>query len=241
MDITGLKHNPAACAKAWHEPKDSTLIIAKESCKVYFPKHYIGSDLGYIDDKFNVIGIFGVVVGNNYCASNALAIMPFTPAAVNLVRIDEGQYYELSWEKGDIICPNRNLVKAVSNLAKVYAEAVEKGKTAWYIRKEQMINLFDTDNFHTGGNVGDNRSQHALITAFRAKDPRDRSVPFRLAYTTQKEFDEAEPDYVALNSVAASRTNTMTKLTSGYLPVGVVGAIVEPTKTVESVEGHLLK
>lgn len=241
MDVSTLIRDPERVAKAWISPPETKTIIAKKPCKIYFPKHYMDGKLGSIDDRFNVMGVFGITIEDKYyCASDALAIMPLTPDSINVVKIDDSEYYVLSFDEGSVICPNRSLVKDKTLMYEVSNEFVAKGKTPWYFNKSMMSNIFKTDSIHGGIRMGDDRSIISITAAFRARNPKDRSQPFRYAVKTQKEFDETMPDYLALNSVAATVSNTATKLVGGYLTEGIVSALVEPSTTVESAEKQLL-
>lgn len=241
MDISNLIRKPSIVNKAWFSPPDTGTIIAKKACKVYFPKHYMDGKLGHIDDKFNVMGVFGITVDDKYfCASDALAVMAFTPDVINIVKIQDAEYYELGWEEGSVICPNRFLVQNKSLMYEVSNEFVSKGKTPWYFDKAMMANVYKTDKLHGGVRMGDDRAIISTTASFRARDPKNREQAFRYSVRTQKEFDEGQPDYLPLNSVAATASNTATKLIGAYLQEGMVSAIIEPSTTVESSEKQLL-
>lgn len=241
MDITTLIRDPSKVIDAWSISKDSKSIIATKNVKVYFPKAYMTSTLGNIDDKFNVIGVFGIVVDDKYfCASDALAKMSLQPDTVNVVKIQDGEYYELGWEPGSIITPNRFLVVSKELLSEVSNEFIEKGKTPWYLNLPFLSNLFSTDKLFGSVRIAEDRSLISLTSAFRARHPDDRRRPFRAMVKTQKEFDTVMPVMTPLNSVAASASNTLTKLGGGYMNEGMVSALVEPSETLETVESLLI-
>lgn len=241
MDVSKLKRDPKKCLEAWSTPKDSKSIIAKKNVKIYFPKHYMTGPLGNIDDKFNTIAVFGIVVDDTYyCASDAPAKMSLTPDSVNVVKINDSDYYELSWEKGSIITENRFLVINKGLMSEISNEFIEKGKTPWYVNQWYIANLFKHDQLFGGVKIAENDTLISLTAAFRARHPDDRSKSFRNVVKDQKEFDTVMPIMTPLNSVAASASNTLTRLNGGYMTEGMVGAIVDPSDKLETVESLLI-
>jgi hypothetical protein len=240
MDISSLAYNAELTQKAWHAPSGSKQIIALKDCRVYFPATYLNGKLGYMDDKVNVIAYFGIVVEDTYYAvSDALALMSLTPDEQNLVRIEDGEYMELSWKAGSVITENRHLVKDSGILYEVFNEIVAKGKTPWYMSITQLADLFRTAGIHAGKSIGVNKSILSIFVASRAKSMTDRRVYFRETLKTQADMSTLKPAINPLNSVSAGATNTTSSLLGSYLREGMVSTLVTPAENNEAIEDLL--
>lgn len=240
MDYSGLKHDPERVKKAWHADKKDGTIVALEPCKIYFPKHWVEGGLGHIDDRFNVLAMFGVVVDGSYAVSDAAAIMPLTPDEVNTVKIDDGDYYELSWDKGGVICPNRFLVKEAGIAYEIFLEFISKGKTPWYMGVERLAQIFRTSKLHAGADLSADPSILSNFTAFRCRDTKNPKKYFREAIQTQADLNTTRPQINSLNSVAGNATNTTAKLLGANLAEGAVSAVINQSQTHEALEDRLL-
>lgn len=240
MDYANLKHNPEAVRKAWYADKKDKTIVALEPCTICFPKHWMDSGLGSIDDRYNVMAMFAVIVGDNYSVSDAMAKMPLTPDSVNTVKIDDVDYYELSWEKGGVITPNRFLVVDNGNAYQCFLEFISKGKTPWYFSVVHLANIFRTSELHAGANLQADPAIMSNFTAFRCRDMKDSKRYFRETIKDQSQLVTERPQINSLTSVAGNATNTTAKLLGANLAEGAVSAIISPSVTNETLEDRLL-
>lgn len=239
MDYASLKHSPERVRKALHADKKDQTIVALEPVTIYFPKHWMESGMGHIDDRFNVMAFFAIVVDGHFCSTDAMAIMPLTPDEVNTIKIDDGDYYELKWEKGGVICPNRFLVKDGGAAYEVFLEFISKGKTPWYMSVERLANLFRTAKLHAGANLAADPSILSNFTAFRCRDMKNPKKYFRETLQTQSDLD-TRPQVNSLNSVAGNATNTTAKLLGANFSEGVVSAVINQSQNNEALEDRLL-
>lgn len=240
MDISNLKRAPDVIHRNWVNQKGGQ-IVTKVPCKVLFPKHYLDSQLGSVDERFNTIAIFAVVMGDSYGVSSALAVMPFTPDETNVVTIDGTPYAELSWEAGSVVCPNRNLVVNDKMAYAVYDEIVAKGKTPWYLTPVDLGTLFDSSVKHAGANLHSAPAILQIFTASRVRIPGDRSRYAREVYKTQDDLINMPTDVIPLRSVSYGATNTTARLTGAYLSEGINSSLLNPAKQTEEIEELLRK
>lgn len=238
MDIAGLKHNPEAVHRAWYADANTQTIVATEDCKIYFPKSWLSGKLGTIDSRFNVLGVFAIVVGNNYAVSDCMAKMPLIPDEVNAVKINEIDYYELSWLKGSVICPNRFLVKDKQLLYHVFEEFHGRGRQPWYIGVVKLISLFHTSVLHGGASLNTNQAIISLLTSARARQE-DRTKYFKEQLITQSDLTRHSPVMIPLANVAYGSTNATARLYGGYLTEGLVSELVNPSERQEKIESLL--
>lgn len=238
MDVTALKRDPDFIKKHWIAQADGS-IITTVPCKVYVPKHYVEGPLGTIDENFNVVAIYGVVIGDKYSVSIASAIMPLSPDGTNIVTIDEGSYLELTWEAGSVICPNTDLFKNDQLVYEIYSEIIAKGKTPWYLKYTDLPNVLYSAKKYAGVNLGAARSILEVFSATRARQSGDRSLYYRNMLKKQADVEAIEPDIIPLRSVAFGATNTTSRTVGAYLDPGISSSLVNRTKQNENIEDLL--
>lgn len=231
-----LQRNPTRVQKAVYVDKETNVWVAKEEIKILFPKSYLNGKLGSLDERVNVIGYYAVVVGGNYSVSKVAAITPFTPDNVSVVKFDESDYYQLTWQPGSIICPNCRLVREDKYCYELFNEIVAKGKTPWYLNRTDLAFLFDSFKKFAGANLG---ADHAILEIFQAsriRNPKDRTQQLREVYKTQDEFVTIPGDIIPQRSIAYGANNTTAKLMGSYLREGISSALVNPAQASERVE-----
>lgn len=240
MDIKSLKHDTPRVLKALHVDKKNHLIIAKEEVRIQFPKHYLTGKLGFLDSRYNVAGIITYIVGNSYSVNLTHAIIPFTPDSVNVLKIDSGEYMELVFNKGSIICPNTKLAQKKTLVFEIYDEIIAKGKQPWYVGHTERGMLLDTIQKFAGVDLGAGKALLAIFTSSCMRSPTDRSIPAREFFKTQADYDNPDLiDVIPLRSVAYGADNTTSRILGSYAKVGLASSLVNPSESTADIENIL--
>lgn len=227
--------------EAIHEDEKTHKWTAKQNLKIYFPKRYLNGKLGNLDERFNTVAMFAVVLEDgSWDFHSACSIIPLTPKTSSLVKINQVDYYELGWEAGDVICPNLNLVQR-SNLAfEIYDEFITKTRLPPYMDSIDHSNLLDSLQPFTGVDLGANFALLRIYNATTSRNPKDRTQPARELYEKQSDFHMMEVDRIALRSVAYVADNTSSRLLGSYLAQGLNSALVNPSENIEEIEQILI-
>ena len=143
MNIDQLQRNPEKVHAALKEVNNQ--LVAMQDCSIYVPEHYIGSFLGSIEDDVRIVGIFGIVVEDKYYASSrCCTIISLNPSTINIIEIEGENYMEFSFQKGDVVINNLNVIRISSLIFKIFDEIMAKGKVPWYLSYTDICLLFDT-------------------------------------------------------------------------------------------------
>jgi hypothetical protein len=236
MEFNPKKRNPAKVLAALHEDRQAKWT-AKEDLKIIFPKRYLNGKLGSLDDKFNTVGMFAVVLADgSYDVCSVCSIMPLTPDESTVIKLNGVDYFELSFGAGSIVCPNLNLVQR-SNLAfEIYDEFISKTRIPPYMDSLDHLKILDTLLDFTGVSLGVNQAITRIYNATTTRNPKDRTQPARELYQKAVDLIMMEVDRIPLRSVAYGADNTTSRLLGSYLPTGLNSALVNPSETVEEVE-----
>lgn len=241
MKVDKLIRNSKRVLKAWRYDNKANVIVAAEPCRIMFPKHYVdGGKLGLMENNILVVAIFAIVVEDKYFAvSNAAAQMPLSPDSVNTVTIDDAEYYELSWDKDSIICPNTKLVKNKDIAYEINSEFVKKGKTPWYMNALDLISLTNTFEEYAGVNLGVSETELGIQTAARMRQPENRTRFIREKFKTQDDLENMPSAIIPLRSIGGGASNTNARIIGSYHNEGIVSSLVNTTEKVEAIEEFL--
>jgi hypothetical protein len=237
MDIENLERNADKVHAALKE--EGNQLIALKDCKVYVPEHYIGSFLGSMEGKPNVVGIFGIVVEDKYYAvSRCCAIVALDPSITNIIEIDGMNYMEFLCQKGDVVIENLNVIKISTLAYRIFAEICEKGKVPWYLDYDDLTLLFDTALEHANFNIGSDAAIMEMINSSLGRDPSDKTKFYR---HMNKKGAKSKASFVGLNSIAYGATNTTAKLLGAYFQEGMTSSLITKSERTESIEEILRK
>lgn len=239
MDFQHLQRNANEVQSALSEVNES--LIAIKPCKIYIPEHYMSCALGNIADVISIAAVYGIVVDNKYYGvSSACALMQTAPSGSNVVDIHGEKYIEFSYQVGDRVIINLNLIRTSTLVYRIYNELITKGKIPWYFDYSDLCFLFDTALLHGGANLNTDSALLELLAACMARTKANR-MEFYRHHPELADRAKSPPVYIPLSSVAYGATTTTSKVLGAYFNEGLTSALVTPTREVSSVEDLLTK
>lgn len=239
MDITKLVRDANQVRSALQELSDGRLVALKE-VKMYVPYRFVEHDLAYIGIDNYTVGIYALTVDDHYyCVSSVCAMVNIDPSNINVVKINDDDYYEFVFNPGATVLKSTSLVKADILVYKIYDEIFSKAAIPWYLSYDDLGKLFDTARYHAGANIGANQEITELIVSIIARNPKDRTKYYRTVINTLADLKTNPPCYIPLRSVTYAATNTTNKLAGSYMQLGIVSALVSPSTRVERLESLL--
>lgn len=240
MDVTTLKHDARKVLDKIHTAEDGKVSISKGDLKIMFPKHYVNGKLGHIDSRFNVVGMYAIILDDKYYAvSLANAVMPLVPDEINVTVVDQAEYYVLGFPAGSVICPDLDLVKNNQLIYQIDYDIGSLGKTPWYLNTELMCRMFDTAKEYADVDLMASPAILDITIASRARDPENLLHYRKEDYKTQADFGKLKVTFVPQKAVAFTATNTSARLLGPWLPDGIMSAMVQPSVENELIEDIL--
>lgn len=236
MDISGLVRDADKVRDAIAEVKigNAYSAVAKKSVKVYFPKYWLEGNLGSIDSKITVFAFISFVVDDKYFSHlDAIAMISLNPLDVSVVKIEDVEYYQLSYMPGETIADSITLVKDGKNVFETFNEFLSKSKVPWYMGYTHTCGVFSTALKHAGYNTRTDRAIESFMTANRARDPKNGSKLFRYSVKSQEELETVSPVLLPLTSVSGA-TSASSRLAGSNMKEGIVESIIDPTTTLSS-------
>lgn len=226
MEISHLKRDATKVYTALKEIGDT--LVAVKPLKIYIPEHYLSCELLNVSDKVSMVAIFGIVVGEYYAVSCADAMCITEPSGVTVVTIDGEKYYELTYDVGDKVMSNVNLVQKNSILIVLYTDFLGRANIPWYFEYDEISAIFETCKIHAGASLQTDQAIVELLVSITAKQQKDKRLFYR------HDNKEYRPNYIGISNVAFQANDTYTKLAGGYANDGLTSALVTPTTTNET-------
>lgn len=230
MEFDSWKRNP----KAIHSKlkKSGNKLIATAPLKMYIPERWLDGHLGNRSDNITCLGMFCLVdESNNYSVSSTPNLVGTKPSTTNSVKVEETPYSEFSYDVGDEVLTNINMVRFATLTYWVFTEFISLGKVPFYFSYDDLCQLLSRSKENADANLGVDVSIINLILSSVARDPKD---PFR--YWRQVKDKKGKPKYIGLGNVGYSVPNTLAKLLGAYLSDAQTSALISETQTVEPLE-----
>lgn len=241
MDIDKLIRDPKKIHSDLEYTKDDK-IITKTGCKIIIPERYQLIDLANLETDIYIIGIFCIIIDDKYYGvSKVPSMMKILPASISTIKIDNENYLEFVFHKGEIVVDNIKLIKNINLLYPIFKEFVSNGNVPWYINYEDFGSLFELSQKYTGRRLGANNAIFEMIVAVISRNSRDLTKSYRYGIKNLSDIHTDPPTVIKIGNVTYGATNTTAKLIGGYWEDGLVSALINPTDKVEPIENLLRK
>lgn len=217
-------------------------LVALKPVKIYIPCQFNERNLATIGAETYIVGIYGIVVEDQYYASSTVnAMMRIEPTSIMRIEVNGEEYFEFSFDAGATIISSTLLVKQDTLVYRIYDEIYAKGRVPWYLSLFQVGRLFETAKKHAGANLGQNQEVGELIASIIARDETDRHKSYRSTVKSLDDLTRRQPAYIPMRSVQYAANNTLNKLAGSYFEEGVKSALVTPSDRTERIESLLRK
>lgn len=239
MDVNRLIRDPAK-VQSYLQELDNGSLVALKPVKIYIPARFTERGLAEVGIETTIVGIYAMVVDDtHYAVSLVNAMMRITPSSTLKIKIKGDDYFEFSFDAGQVILPGVNLVKKDVLVYKIYDEIISKGRVPWYLGYDELGRLFDSAKHHAGVNIGNNVEVTELIVSMISRDRKDKTQYYRKTIESLDELKTNPPVFIPLRSVQYAATNTLNKLAGSYFGLGVVSALVSESTRPERIESIL--
>lgn len=241
IEISNLKRNPNVISEVVQLIDKS--LVAKKKCSIILPFRWLQAGLLEIGSTSYCATIFPIVNENNeYAVSNICTKMEITPSSIEIIRHEGKDHYVFSFDKGDTITPDINLVKDDTYSYSIYDEIIQKAKAPWFMNYNDVGRVMATSKSHSGVTLSGTNAIFELITSTLSRNG-DMSKQYREVINSLElpELNKHKREGVPLNSVVYATSNKMNKLMGGYIEDGLTSALTEEESPISGVEQLLRK
>lgn len=212
-------------------------LVAKDAISVICPTRWFDGHLGHMEEDIRVIGYYAYVLDNKYYAVNRSAsFVSLSPSHVNTRVIGDTKYFDFTFDKGEVIMRNRELVKLGTAVYRIYEEFKSKGQVPAYFSPSDLALLLTSSSYYGGVNLA---TDHAIIEMMASSLPRSTSDAFehyRNQVNSSQEINYGSPNYIGLSNVAYSTTNTISKFLGNNFKDTLTGALAYPSDRLEPID-----
>lgn len=218
---------------------DDGALLCDVPCRILVPERWIYRNLATVGTETFVTGIFPIILKEDndeyFAVVNVMARMQIMPSSTVKIKIDDVDYLEFSFEPGDILIKNINLVVDKTLPYYVYNEIIDKGNIPYLLNYFDLANLFLTCPVYANLNLG-SRSVINLVTSTIARDNKEPMRLYRHVLFKPTDPLTNPPMYVPFRSVVWNTSDTVSKINGAYFSDAINSALVNPSESVELLE-----
>lgn len=233
--MTELTRNAARVFEHLHSQENGS-VITDAPCKIHVPVRFQNKDLAILGSEVFIVGFYAIIMNDEfYGVDNTIAMMQIRPSSTKKVSVQGTDYFEFSFEPGDVVFVNKHLVVNDTLTYYLYDELVAKGNIPWYMNYYDMAGMFDTASLHAGVNLG-SRAILELIISTTARDKDDLTRLYRHILNKHSDVVTNPPKVIPFRSVVWNTADTTSRLNGAYFADAINTAVVNPSESVELIE-----
>ena len=220
IKMSSLNRAPRLIYKDLVTQEDDS-VYATKPCSIYVPKKWNNTKLVSLDERFFVVAILMIKIGNNYSNLNVAGVIELGQCEYETTLIDDVECIEFHYEAGEIVIQNLNAV--VDNTLPYYITNIitKNGSIVPYLSYDEFVRI--PESFPKYSNLSiPNQAYAILYMSYVCRSIEDKRKRASLS---------AKGDYVniPLSSVQLAVENTMNKYSGGYLDEGIQSSIMHPS------------
>lgn len=239
LSTKDLKRNPKKVMDKIIQTDSS--MLASEDMSIIFPSRWLdnAANLARIDITVSILGILCFMdKDNNYTVTKVPTRITCNPNRITDVTIDDVLYKEMHFSRGEQLIVNRDIVKDNGDLFTVFSEFYFKANIPFYIKENELTQVFINADKFAGSKVGQNSMALELMTSIVAKSKDDLNIPFRIAINKNP---NAEVQFVNLLNPYYTFKSTFGRISGSYAKQGRLAALVDPSTNTENKIEQILR
>lgn len=230
-----LKRNAARELEHLHR-QENGCTVTDVPIKIHVPVRFQNKNLAILGSEVFIVGFYAIIANDEYYGvDNTIAMMQIRPSSTKKITVRGTDYFEFSFEPGDVVFVNNHLVVNDTLTYYLYDELVAKGNIPWFMNYYDMAKMFDTAKLHADVNLG-SRAILELIISTTARDKDDLTRLYRHILNKHDDVVLNPPKVIPFRSVVWNTSDTTSRLNGAYFPDAINTAVVNPSESVELIE-----
>lgn len=221
MAFLGRKKDVSKIAATLKEEGDQ--LITLSDIKVVIPYSFLSKGLLFLDGGIQSVGYFAIMTNTEYAYYNIPAMVSLGSGEINETVIEESPYYEISYQKGDVLIKDLNLVQKDSLLYTINELIVAMGNVPHYMSYDDL-DIFANSRYYTGVTVGSTANTMDVFYSIIGRDPDDMSKQYRSGPQTKP------CEFIAFRNIALTANSTMARIIGSHSDQGIDSALVNKTE-----------
>lgn len=219
--MSKLTRAPAKVLKVLVEQEDDSVYTTKD-CSVFIPAKWLNTRLASLEEKFYILSIFMIKVGDDYGTINVAGTIELGVTEYQTTVIDGVDCIEFLYGAGEIVIKNLN--SPIDNTLPYYITNTinKRGIAVPYLSYDEFVRIPET--FPKFSNLSiPNYAYSNIYMCYvcRAQDD------LRLRANLSKNGNYVN---IPLSSVQLAVENTLNKFSGGYLDEGIQSALMNQNK-----------
>lgn len=234
MDISNLKRDSKFVKQAYSKVKGK--FVANRDISIVIPAKFAEKKMAIVGSDIHIAAIYAMIVDDKYAVSNAPVMIEIHPSEINITFINDEEYYEFKFSKGDIIIGNTSPVRIPSFTYNIFDSIQSRGLTPWYLNFKDDIMLFDGSIRYANANLNTDMAIHEIISSYRHRDPKNLNKQFRHVAKSADDYKTIKPKAIGLRNIHLGTSNVTSKLMGSEIDTGLSSALVTEVTKPEPIE-----
>lgn len=238
MEWKKFKHN-AEKVKAMLVKKNGQ-IITKQECFILVPEGYVSKGLLHVGNVVNTLGVFAIFCNElEYGVSTATAMMNLGDCVIEIIEIDEVNFYKFTFLAGSVVIANTAMVRENKLPNYILDFFVDYGKSPWFMTYMLIAELLSRSKYFNDIKLGINQSVLDVIASSIARDTSDVTKYYRHVITKPSELF-MRPMFVPLRDITLNTSSNLARLNGSELQRGLKAALLSEDNRSEPLEDIIL-
>lgn len=217
--------------------KRDGVVINTKPVKIYVPVRYKEKGLAEIGSETFVMGIFAIVVDDQYYAVSKInAMMRIKATTIATVKFDGVSYLEFFFEEGSEVLAATALIKDDTLVYNIFNYFISNGAVPWFLNYDDMCTLFATADRHAGVSLTKYHTILEMFAAAIARSPQNRARYYRHSLDDTGDLPDHSAIFIALRNISLGATNTTARLNGSHWSDGLTSALANPSTKLEKLE-----
>lgn len=239
MDITKAVRNPAKVHKDLK--KVGSTLVTQGGCWIYAPTSYTAKDMAFITATVTIIGVYLITTDHlTYGAANATSLMGLEPSVIEVVMIDEVEYYQFYFEPGSVVVSNVFLKCERKMPYNVMSYFYDYGRVPFWMTIIDHGSLLASTRYWNDMTMFPDGITHDIYSAHLQRDNKNVRKHFRHSIRTEADI-RIPATYIPLRDGALNKTSRLAKLSDTELKRGIRSALLNDPVREEPLEQLLMR
>lgn len=217
-------YNPAVKNKVRIEGE---AVVATELTYVHIPEYYAVKGLVSVLDTVECIGLFNIIVGDEYFVISSPLNYTLPYKAFSKVRIEEETYIQLEFNAGDPIIESLTVARNAPLTVEILIFLLLRGQMPYFVTPDINLNLLKGTAAHAGISLDENSALVEILSSLSQRQQEDNHSFYR-------HNPKGPVKYISLNDVNFGTFSTFSRLLNGHQASALVTSLTTDKTSVPS-------
>lgn len=234
MDISKTIRDAARVQATFKEAGDQ--LITLKGCSIIFPKKYEDKQLAYIGEDISLVGIFATFIDDViYSVSTVPSKFTLGECLIDVIKIDEEEYYKLTYSPGAVVIKNVNALKIKVFCYNIVNYFIDYGKMPWFLNYLDAAELCRDIKKFCNIELSIGQVCFDILVSRIARSDANIREQYRLGIKTEASLFK-RPTFIPVMEKSLMTSSVLARFTGGELKRSIRESLIDDKATGEPLE-----